>query len=537
MFDLGSVVATLKADITNFKSGMEEAQGKLGGFKENVSGVLGVLGKVGLAAGAALGVAAVGIKITADAAGEAQKEMIKTYALLNSATKGNVKQFEEFKQAIKETAVEMVNFGFDDEEASLAMAKSLAVTKDVTESRKEMALAANFARLQDIGIGDAQRILQMAYMGNARVLKQYGIELSDNATKAEIFGKIQDIAGGQAMAFADSYAGSMARFSVEFGNLKETIGDAFLPILSEAVSMISDFIGKMNSADFSWLTMAIDTVIVKLTELYTWITTTFQGLMIWIDTNVKPYFVMFVELIKAHWDEIMLVTQVLSDILTSIFTIVTTVVSAIVVTFLAGLLQFWKENGENIIKGLQGTWNIIVGIFQIVTGIISAILAVFLGLITGNWDEAWQKILKATIQVWNGIKNTLNGAVQFITGWGGTILHELVKPFEDAWNRIKDFVSKIKDALDFTKRHSPSVVDIVQRGVGLVNRAMEDLTFGGVVQGQAAFAVSNQGPSTNVNSVTVDMSGAYIGDEFAANRLGEKVGDAIIRKLQLNVRF
>lgn len=537
MFDLGSVVATLKADITNFKSGIEEAQGKLGGFSDKVGGVMSVLGKVGLVAGAAVGAAAVGIKITADAAGEAQKEMIKANVLLLNATKDNTKQFTEWQGAIKKTAAEMVQLGFDDEETTLAMTKSIAVTKNLKESQKEMALAADFARLKDIGIGEAQKVLQLAYMGNVRALKQYGIEIDDKANKAEIFGKVQELAGGQATAFADSYAGSMARFGVEFQNLKEAIGERFLPILSEAVTAVSDFINKLNTADFTWLTTAIDWVIAKVTELFNAVTVIFFNLMTWLDANVKPYIMLFLQFIRDHWDQIMLATQVLSDILTSIFTIVTTVVTAIVTTFLAGLLQFWKENGDNIVKGLQGTWNLIVGIFQVVTGVISAILAVFLGLLTGNWDLAWQKILTATVQVWNGLKNIFNGAVQFITGWGGTILHELVKPFEDAWNRISEFVKKIKDALDFTKRHSPSVVDIVERGVGLVNRAMEDLSFGGVVTGQAAFAVSNQGPSTNINSITVDMSGAYIGDEFAANRLGEKVGDAIIRKLQLNVRF
>lgn len=537
MFDLGSVVATLKADITNFKSGMEEAQGKLGGFKENVGGVLGVLGKVGVVAAAAIGVAAVGIKITSDAAGEAQKEMIKANVLLLQATKDNTKQFTEWQGAIKTTAAEMVKLGFDDEETTLAMTKSIAVTKNLKESQKEMALAADFARLKDIGIGEAQKVLQLAYMGNIRVLKQYGIEIDDKANKAEIFGKVQEIAGGQSAAFADSYAGSMARFGVEFTNLKEAIGAVFLPILTQAVTGISDFIAKLNTADFTWLTTALDGLTFKIGELLTWVTTTFFNIMTWLDANVKPYIMLFLQFFIDNWGQISLATQVMADILTSIFTIVTTVIMAIVTPFLAGLQQFWKDNGDNIIKGLQGTWNIIVGVFQVATGIVSAILAIFLGLLTGNWDQAWQKVKNACALAWEGIKNIFNGAVQFITGWGGTILNELVKPFQDAWNRISDFVNKIKDALDFTKRHSPSVVDIVQRGVKLVNNAMEDLSFGGVVTGQAAYAVSNQGPSTNINSITVDMSGAYIGDEFAANRLGEKVGDAIIKKLQLNVRF
>lgn len=537
MFDLGSVIATLEANTKGFQEGIENAQDKLSGLGSGLGKIGGILKGFGVAATVAGGIAAAGILVTSEAAKESEQAMAKFEALMSNTFGKTPKLFKEARTAALDLANSFVRLGFDDEETAIAMAKSLKVTKDVTQSRKELALAADFARLQDIGIGDAQKILQMAYMGNARVLKQYGIELQDNATKAQIFAKIQEIAGGQAEAFAGTYAGSVARFNIEFSNLKETIGAAFLPILTQAFQMVSQFINNLNSADFSWFIGAVEQIPPAIQNFYNMAIFYIQSLMTWFNTNFMPFIMLLVGFVVQNWDSIMLATQVMTDIITSIFTIFIAIATGLITSFLTWAQQFWKENGENIVKGLQGTWNLIVGIFQFATGVISVILAVFMGLLTGKWDEAWQKILKGTIQAFNGIKNILNGAVQFIMGWGGTILNELVKPFQDAWNRISDFVNKIKDALDFTKRNSPSILDIVKKGVGLVNGAMEDLTFGSVVPQAAALSVSNAGGATKINNVTVDLSGAFVGSEFGAKRIGETIGDSIIEKLQMSVRF
>ena len=74
-------------------------------------------------------------------------------------------------------------------------------------------------------------------------------------------------------------------------------------------------------------------------------------------------------------------------------------------------------------------------------------------------------------------------------------------------------------------------MDIVTRGVKLVNGALDNLTVGlnPIDTSKLAFA----GSGINGMSINVDLSGAYIGDDG----IGEKIGDAIISKLQKNVRF
>jgi len=169
------------------------------------------------------------------------------------------------------------------------------------------------------------------------------------------------------------------------------------------------------------------------------------------------------------------------------------------------------------------------------------ILKVGLALLAGDWGKAWIAVKEMLVNAWEGIKKIFGGAIDFIKGWGGLVIHNLTKPFEEAWEKIKEKVNKIKDSLDFTKRHSPSVVDIVQHGVQEVNRALSGLIMMpniGAPQ-MAASVVGNQGFNSGPSmiSLNIDMQGALISDEAGASIIGEKIGDGIIRKLQQNVKF
>ncbi len=210
--------------------------------------------------------------------------------------------------------------------------------------------------------------------------------------------------------------------------------------------------------------------------------------------------------------------------------------------FLMPLFQafvgWFKERWEFIKTMIDGVWKIITGIVQVAWALVSGIITVGLQILSGNWSGAWETIKQKTHDVWEGLKNIFNGAIDFIKGWGGMVLHELVKPFEDAWNRIQEFVQKIKDKLDFTKRQSPSVLDVVRNGVNKVNEALGDLAYGGVFTANAAGAAVSYGGNQNQTTVVkVDMAGAVIADAFGAAQMGEILGDGIIKRLQQNVRL
>jgi phage-related protein len=205
---------------------------------------------------------------------------------------------------------------------------------------------------------------------------------------------------------------------------------------------------------------------------------------------------------------------------------------------IAALTAFFIANWDQISAYLNAAWQIIIGIIQIAWGIVSGIIKVGLAILAGDWTKAWEAIKQTFSTVWRGIESIFNGALFFVKEWGKSILHAIVSPFEEAWRKAEELVGKIKGALDFTQRHSPSVIDIINNGVKLANRAMENLEWNSnITPNYAAASVMNGAQNSNVNQISISLAGAYIGSEFAATSIGEKIGDSIIRKLQQNVKF
>lgn len=200
------------------------------------------------------------------------------------------------------------------------------------------------------------------------------------------------------------------------------------------------------------------------------------------------------------------------------------------------VINWFNENWANLALLFMGTWNIIIGVLQMALAIIMTAVKVFLAIIVGDWGAAWQAIKDGVDMFFGGFHKTLMGAIDYIRGWGGLLIHNLVQPFEDAWNKISEFLGKIKDALDFTKRHSPSVVDIVKKGVSEVNNALGGLEMNQEVSSNQMAGVGMT-KSIGAVSLNIDMSGAMIGDAFSAQRLGQQMGNEIVKKLQQNIRF
>lgn len=204
--------------------------------------------------------------------------------------------------------------------------------------------------------------------------------------------------------------------------------------------------------------------------------------------------------------------------------------------------QYWIRVWPYIADILKGTWEYLIGIIQVAWAIIYGIIKIALALLVGNWGAAWDAVVQMVNTAWGGIKNILMGSLDFIKGWGSWLYDSLTKPFRDAWNTIQELMKKIKEGLDFTKRHSPSVVDIVEKGVGLVNDALGklDVSVGSVhptiSPAMTATGVSATPGGGGINLV-IDLGGAFISDEMSAQRIGEMVGNQIIKKLQGNVRF
>lgn len=186
----------------------------------------------------------------------------------------------------------------------------------------------------------------------------------------------------------------------------------------------------------------------------------------------------------------------------------------------------------------------LVGAVLVLVGAISGLIFIFGKLI--EWGnklrsslESQFKKIKEEIQ-WHVDKiKAIFNAESFKEG----LLRAMKYPFEAFWHWISNLFDnirqKIQDALDLTKRHSPSVIDTLSRGVDLAEKEISKLN--GMTINPIATSNPNIG-SDMVRSglsplnISINMAGANISSPEIAEEYAERIGDAIVGKLRTNRR-
>lgn len=107
-FDVGSVIAHVKADVTDFKKGINDAQEQVGGLGNTMNGIANTIktGLVVASAAAAAGVAMIG-KSALQAAADFEQTTISFEVMLGSASKAK-KLLEELQTFAKKTPFNLV---------------------------------------------------------------------------------------------------------------------------------------------------------------------------------------------------------------------------------------------------------------------------------------------------------------------------------------------------------------------------------------------------------------------------------------------
>lgn len=239
-FDAGSVIAKIKADLTDFQAGInkvkegaqtmaDKVKGSIAGMNNTIKDMTPQLQKASLAVGAVGAAGALVLRDWTTAAAGAEVQMAQFNATM--ATMGA--KGEEAKAGLLAAADAAVKMGFDDEDSAVALANLYQKTGDVTEATKLHALAMDLSRAKSIDLGSATTLVGQVLAGNGKVLKQYGIDIKDSATPLEALGLLSEKVGGQASAFADTFNGKMEAMSVQVGNLKESLGAALIPIFEQ----------------------------------------------------------------------------------------------------------------------------------------------------------------------------------------------------------------------------------------------------------------------------------------------------------------
>lgn len=598
-FDLGSVVAKIDADISGFKKGMAEADHAAGGFSSRLQTLGDGISNFGRQASIMAGVVATGLGVTAklalDSAAKFEQYQIAYTTLLKDEKKAAA-AIAQIEQDAAKTPFELAPLVMANQRLISAGISAQDARKDILNLGDAISatggggaelerLSTNLQQIKAVGKASALDIKQFAFAGInvydmlAKSTGKTVAEVREMDVTYEVLSKSFEMAAGKGGLFHEAmlkqsktFNGLISTFKdvVSLG-LKDILMDsgmfdalrnglaALIPLLeNKIVPAIVGFFDELKKGHDS--TNQFVQIIMKVVDIFMVFVGWVQENQELVITFLKGLAVAFGALlivgtiaaaIALLTNPLVLVALAIAALYTAWSTnflgirdIVTAVVTEIVNFWtnylypaISAMVTYFMSQWQYLRLQIEGVWKIIIGIIQIAWAIIYGLIKIGLALLTGDWRAAWDAVVQMVSTAWSGVKNIFEGIISFIKGWGGQLLSNLTKPFRDAWDEISKIVDKIKGALDFTKRHSPSVLDIVKNGVGKVNDALGELSWGGTMNANAAgVAVSSGGNQANTNIVQISLDGAMIADAYGAGQMAEILGDQIIKRLQNQVR-
>lgn len=236
--------AALKTASSKIGTAFDETRGKLNAFGDAVGTAFKVATGLVIAAGAAI--TAFGISCI-KSFGESQVAMARVDATLKSMGASALKN----RDAILKAADAAVRLGFDDEDAAESITKLYQRTGNLTQAMKLNQTAMDLARAKNIALSEATALVGQVLSGNGRLLKQYGIEISDTLTPLEALKQLQAQVTGQSEAFANTLQGKLGILSISFSNLKEKIGEALYQLgVGGLLDIAIKGLAKLQQIDF-----------------------------------------------------------------------------------------------------------------------------------------------------------------------------------------------------------------------------------------------------------------------------------------------
>lgn len=568
-YDVGSVVAHIKADISDFERGINQARTGAKNFENNLSSVAGAVQKFALIAAAA-GVAATAFlgKKAIEEAAAYEQQVIALTTLLGSEKKAQ-EQINIIRKDALKTPFEVSGLITGNQLLISAGVEAKQAEKDILNLGDALSangkgaveldrVLVNLQQIKNVGKANAMDMKQFAFNGinMFKLLSESTGKSIAELEEMDVTYEMISEALAKASAEGGKYHDANIRQSQSLNGIKSNYKDLFDQLLI-GIANESGLFAATKKLAASFLQMGMDAmpkVIEGARQLGQFISSTTAFLSKYKDEIVLaadiligiflPALIMVgVEMIKNTAMSIGRATLSLIEFTIQSHKAIASMVlkTAQLIIAAAAFVLHTAVTGATTIATIAmtaATWLLNAALFVLTSPIflviaaIVALIAIGYLLIT-NWDTVkafGQKMIDALVAAFWGFVTTLKNI-------GGHILSAIISPFENAWNTIQNLMKKIKDALDFTKRHSPSVVDIVEKGVHLVNKAFDDLEMPVDVARINTTPFANSTRAATVANVTIDMNDSIISDQLGAQRIGEIVGNSIVRKLQTQVRF
>lgn len=514
-FDAGSIIAKVKADITEFKAGMQEAQQHASGFQNALGGIVNVGAAVvkGLAvAGAATAAfGALSLKEysnSEDAVTQLQAALTSTHEAAGLYIDDLLDQAAALQKVTK----------FSDEQVESAQALLLTFTniKGVTFQKTTQTVLDMATALKMDATGAAQILGKAlnAPVDGLAALSRIGIRFSDSQqeviaslVKTGQTAKAQDVIlqelnkrfGGSAVAAGTTLSGQLTRLKNIWSDLMENIGQRLANVIKPLLDNLLKWIDSMGGtwAIFEKLNTAVSETISLLTTGFTQDES--EGIF-----GLKPDSPFIIALQTFHAVGVAAFNGVKEAI-----------------EFLKPSLQLlWDNIVQNLIPALSNLWEnfikpllpglgvaLVAAIFILINALTIAINVIsIIANVLGDLGHIVQDTT-SDIAVWfyllpGKIADGLKGL------WGA-----ITKPFSDAFNWVKNEANKLKDtvagALNPLQRHSPSLVDLLNRGVPeipkIYGRAFDQIN--GMAAGLRPTLIGATAGATPGGNVTTNIYG------------------------------
>ncbi len=246
-----SVKLFLKGDATGLERALTKAEVRLKGFERVAgkqstvanSGLLGGFSKSGaLVTGIGLGVIA--LKNVTDAAKNAQVILGQTSTAVTDAGLSWNKYGAQVQAASLRISK---SSAFDDEQVLQSFATFVRGQKNVEKSLQLSELAADVARGRYTDLATATQLVNKAALGQIGALRRAGIAIDKNATSTQALAALQAAYGGAAVRYANSAAGAQDKLRVSVENLRESLGNGLLPVVTDLATVLSNSVDQANA--------------------------------------------------------------------------------------------------------------------------------------------------------------------------------------------------------------------------------------------------------------------------------------------------
>lgn len=411
--------------------------------------------------------------------------------------------FGDYRKQIVAAGKAAIDLGFDDEEASLSVTKLFQRTGDLNQAIKLNQLAMDLARAKHLDLSTAANMVGMVLSGNAKVLKQYGIDLKDTATPAEALNELQIRLKGSAQDYAQTFAGQSEILKVKLGNMQEAIGEKLLPILTELLTKIEPIISKI----MEWMDRHQ-----KLTEVII-VGVAALGALLAI---LGPILLALPALAAA----IGMVGTALAFLAANpIVLIIAAIVALIAVIVL--MITHWQKTKEIAMEVWAKIKDVVNGAMETIKNYLGAGME----YIQTFWKETWTAVKDYVLGIWQDIVNGISGFV----------------------NSIMDKINSVRNAISSVTSSVSSAMSSASSRIGGVFGGAR--AAGGPVMSGVPYLVGEQGPELFVpgssgavlpngviggSLVQVTITGnTFIGEKD----LTRKVGNELVDLLKLNKRI